>query len=83
MTNKIVCPHCNSADGFFTQERVTGTATLYYDSVGDLEIEQSSMYDGLLHHGGTKAYCRECQKPLGKTEELASGNEQEETWWEE
>ncbi|WP_339205838.1 hypothetical protein NSQ36_12280 [Bacillus sp. FSL W8-1143] len=83
MTNKIVCPHCKSADGFYTKERVTGSAHIYYNSAGDLEEEQGAMYDGLSHHGGTKAYCKQCYKTMGKTEDLASGNNEEETWWEE
>ncbi|MEN2453784.1 hypothetical protein AAZF84_38370 [Bacillus sp. JR_15] len=81
MTNKIVCPHCKSADGFFTKERITGSAEIYYNSAGDLEEEQGAMYDGLSHHGGTKAYCKQCYKPIGKTKDLASGNHEEETRW--
>lgn len=80
MTNIIVCPHCKSEGGFFTKERITGTAHIYYNSSGDLEEEQGAMYDYLSHHGGTKAFCRECEKPLGKTKDLASGNEEKETW---
>ncbi|MGN7406426.1 hypothetical protein [Bacillus safensis] len=78
---KIVCPHCKSADGFYTKERVTGSAHIFYNSAGDLEEEQGAMYDGLSHHGGTKAYCKQCYKLMGKTEDLASGNNEEETWW--
>ncbi|PRS47535.1 hypothetical protein [Bacillus sp. MZGC1] len=80
MTNKIVCPHCKSDGGFFTKQRITGTAHIYYNSIGDLEEEQGSMHDGLSYHGGTKAYCKQCYKPMGKTEDLASGNQEEETW---
>lgn len=80
MTNKIVCPHCKSADGFYTKERITGSAEIYYNSAGDLEEEQGAMYDGLSRHGGTKAYCKQCYKQMGKTKDLASGNHEEETW---
>lgn len=54
MTNKIICPHCKSVDGFYTKERVTGSAHIYYNSAGDLEEDQGAMYDGLSHHGEKK-----------------------------
>ncbi|WP_111292421.1 hypothetical protein [Bacillus safensis] len=78
MTNKIVCPHCKSADGFYTKERVTGSAHIYYNSAG---YSEGAMYDGLSHHGGTKAYCKQCYKLMGKTEDLASGNNEEDIRW--
>lgn len=81
MTNKIVCPRCKSDGGFFTRERVTGTAHIYYNSAGDLEEEQGDMYNGLSHHGGSIAFCKDCKKPIGKTKDLASGNHEEETRW--
>ncbi|MEV9652488.1 hypothetical protein [Bacillus aerius] len=78
MTNKIICPHCKSDGGFFTKQRITGTAHIYYNSYG---YSEGAMHDGLSYHGGTKAYCKQCYKPMGKTEDLASGNNEEETRW--
>lgn len=74
MTNKIVCPSCKSETGFFTKERVTGSATVYYNSNGDLEEDQHAMYDSLLHYGGSKAYCRACEHFIGRTDALWSGD---------
>jgi len=78
MTNKIVCPHCGCDKGFFTKERVTGSATTFYNSNGDCEEDQSIMYDHLRHYGGTRAFCKGCERYLGKTEDLASGEQENE-----
>lgn len=70
----IICPHCNSSEGFYTKERVMGTAKINYTNTGDYMAEQSSMYDYLQHSGGKVAYCINCHKSIGKSEDLKSGN---------
>lgn len=69
----IVCKHCGAEDGFYVKERVTGIATIYYDNKGDYGEDQSAMYDYLSHSGGKKAYCQNCKKHIGKSEDLISG----------
>ncbi|NRG48370.1 hypothetical protein HRF87_27180 [Bacillus sp. CRN 9] len=71
---QIVCKYCGSENGFYTEERVTGRATIYYKGNGYMRADQGSMYDSLTHSGGKKAYCRDCFKYIGKSEKLISGN---------
>lgn len=54
----ITCKHCGSQDGFFTEERVSGIATMWYTKNGDLESEQGDMYQYLNHTGGKKPIVR-------------------------
>lgn len=73
----IVCRHCGVNEGFYVRERVTGISTMYYTNDGDLKAEQDSMYDNLTHTGGKTAYCTKCHKSIGKSENLKSGNVEE------
>ncbi|MCK1999958.1 hypothetical protein MZM54_00995 [[Brevibacterium] frigoritolerans] len=74
----IICPYCKADDGFFTKERVVGTAKINYSNKGDYLSDQSSMYDNLIHSGGKIAYCTNCHKSIGKSEDLKSGNVEDE-----
>lgn len=38
---EIICPHCGSKDGFYTRERVSGTATIFYTNTGDYGNDQT------------------------------------------
>lgn len=69
---RIECPHCESTEGFYTKETVTGTATIYYTENGDYAKDQTEMYS-LSHKGGKRAYCVQCNKIIGKSEDLISG----------
>jgi len=73
----IVCRHCNASEGFYVRERVVGTSTMYYTNTGDCKVDQHSMYDNLKHSGGKIAYCTNCHKSIGKSENLKSGNVEE------
>jgi hypothetical protein len=70
----IVCKYCGAQDGFYVEERVTGKATVYYTNNGDYAEENGQMYDDLKHSGGKIAYCSNCDKSMGKSEDLKSGN---------
>lgn len=74
----IVCRHCNASEGSYVKERVSGSATTYYTRTGDFRADQSTMYDGLNHHGGTIAYCMNCNKSIEKKEDFESGNVEKE-----
>jgi len=50
-----ICPHCGSGEGYYTKERVTGTAQMRYKYDGS-EAENESMYDCLSFKGGKVAY---------------------------
>ncbi|MDW0112227.1 hypothetical protein QT711_03455 [Sporosarcina saromensis] len=75
---KIICPHCNQSEGFYAKERVSGTATVHYTENGDWALDQSDMYASLQHSGGKRAYCNQCHKYIGKTDELKTGNIEQE-----
>ncbi|MGY3717166.1 hypothetical protein ACWE42_16770 [Sutcliffiella cohnii] len=74
----IICPHCDSKEGFYTKEQVKGTATPHYTKNGHYAIENGHIYDSLTHSGGKRAYCIDCHKYIGKSEDLISGLLEEE-----
>ncbi|MCM3239076.1 hypothetical protein M3589_15235 [Heyndrickxia oleronia] len=76
----IICPHCESQEGFYTKEQVRGIATPHYTKEGHYAIDNSHIYDSLTHSGGKRAYCVVCKKYIGKSEELISGLIEEETF---
>ncbi|MBG9730826.1 hypothetical protein ABD87_15050 [Lysinibacillus sphaericus] len=77
MLNKITCPHCNYKGGFYVKETVRGSTVVYYNENGDYAEDQTEMYSHLQHSGGKIAYCTQCDKRIGKSENLISGKEEE------
>ncbi|MCM3180203.1 hypothetical protein [Cytobacillus horneckiae] len=69
----ITCPHCHAQEGFFLKEQVYGTAEPHFTKEGHYAIENGHIYDSLTHKGGKLAYCRNCQKSIGKSKDLISG----------
>lgn len=69
----VICPHCESQEGFFTKEQVRGISTPYFTKEGHYAIENGHVYDGLIHSGGKRAYCLDCKKYIGKSVDLISG----------
>ena len=66
----IICKECGSTEGFYVNERVSGVAIIYYDREGNYGTENYSIYDNMRHSGGKKAYCKSCDKYMGKSIDL-------------
>lgn len=62
------CKYCNSSEGYYTKERVSGTVIIIYRFDGE-EADNGDMYDGVRYHGGKIAYCINCDKKLFRIEE--------------
>lgn len=75
----IICPHCESQEGFYTREQVRGTATVRYTEQGHYASENGHIYDYLTHSGGKNAYCLDCKKYVGKSADLISGLSEEDS----
>ncbi|WP_341320336.1 hypothetical protein NSQ62_11785 [Solibacillus sp. FSL H8-0523] len=69
----INCTHCGSDGGFYTKETVKGRATVYYTNNGDYAENQTEMYS-LNNSGGKVAHCVDCNKKIGNSADLISGN---------
>lgn len=65
MTELKLCPHCGSAKGFFTKDRISGS-TITKFNYDKTEYDNSEMYDGICHTLGKKMYCLDCEKYIGK-----------------
>lgn len=72
----VVCPHCGSQEGFYIKKQVRGTSITFYTNKGHFASENSQMYDGLTHSGGKKAFCKICDKYIGKSVDFISGLEE-------
>lgn len=69
----ITCPHCESQEGFYTKEQVTGPSEPHYTNEGHYAAENGHIYDSVSHSGGKRAYCIVCKKYIGKSADLISG----------
>ena len=74
----IKCKHCGAEDGFYTRQRVKGSATFRYTKEGHHAKDNGDMHEGIWYEGGVWAYCESCNKVLGRSENLVTGrNEQD------
>lgn len=76
----IICKHCGEGVGFYTKQQVRGVAKMYYTNEGHVQEDNGRMHDHLFYIGGKNAYCIACNKILGKSEELISGDQEEDIW---
>jgi hypothetical protein len=57
------CIHCDSKDGYYTKEQVSGSVRYKHNFDGS-EVDNSSFHDNLSYKGGKVAYCIKCDKKL-------------------
>ncbi|MFC5587467.1 hypothetical protein ACFPRA_00910 [Sporosarcina soli] len=74
----ITCPHCESQEGLYTKERVTGPSTPHYTKEGHYAEGNGHIYESVIHSGGKRTYCIVCKEYIGKSENLISGLTEEE-----
>ena len=60
------CPFCEYEE-FYTHDYYKGTSDFFQRFDGEEAIDNSQMYDGLLHKQGARAYCGNCLSYLGNT----------------
>ncbi|ASA22627.1 hypothetical protein B9T62_18645 [Paenibacillus donghaensis] len=63
------CPHCNSSEGYYIKEQVSGTVH-YRTNFDGSEADNTEVYDYLKHRSGKLAFCINCNKKIFKVEEL-------------
>lgn len=73
----IICKHCGESAGFYTRQQAHGLVVVNYTNTGDMRDENGTMHDDLFYTGGKNAYCRACDRYLGKTEDLVTGETEE------
>lgn len=76
----IICKHCGQSEGFYTKQQVHGVAEICYSNEGHVQDDNGRMHDHLYYSGGKNAYCNACDRILGKSEELISGEREENIW---
>ena len=67
--NKKECPHCHSKEGYYIRYQYSGSG-IYRFSFNSTEMENGDMYDNLISIPSKHYYCLNCNKIIGKVEEL-------------
>lgn len=68
----IICPHCDSEDIFYIKTRIYGSAETYFNADGSyaMEGENSALHDSLDYKYGKILYCGNCNKGVGRVEDI-------------
>lgn len=69
----VVCKQCGSQNGFYSKDKVRGSAETHYNANGDFKNNQADMYNDLIHTQGKTAYCVDCNARVGRIENIVSG----------
>lgn len=72
----ITCKHCGAGEGFYTRQQVSGTAVFHYTKEGHLCSENGQAHEELRYKGGKNAYCLQCDRIIGKSDDFISGLEE-------
>ncbi|WP_171628968.1 hypothetical protein [Paenibacillus plantarum] len=57
------CPKCESVEGYFIKQTVSGKINYRFNFDGS-EADNGDMHDHLEYKGGSVAYCLKCKKRL-------------------
>lgn len=68
----IKCYKCGNDDTFYTKDYAYGSIRSHYDSDGSWSDDgsNSDLHSSLNYKHGNTLYCTECDKKVGKVDEL-------------